>query len=322
MEEEQKIEFYQTRKFGDKINITVEFIRQNFKTIFKVYTVIFMPFAALMGLLLGQFINFAFNNLSDPYSMTEPSTSFLVTVGTGYLGFLFFSVVAGILMIATAYNLMKHYHENYPEKVTPKQIFNMDMKHFWKILGYNILVFFGILLIPSVLVIYGVITESVPMIILSVFLYIGVLIYFLTVLSLGYPAMVLENLGPVEAISRSFKLIKEKFWSTFGLLFITYLAQSFIAYVFAIPFYIFYFSFIITMAQGGDPSQFTDPSIGFKIGIVISFVIMFFGQYLTSVIPFTALGFQFTNLVERRESRGLMQEIENLNQGSESDQEG
>jgi len=136
-------------------------------------------------------------------------------------------------------------------------------------------------------------------------------IFLMVVLSLAIPAMFFEKKGVFDAIGRSFKLIKGKWWSTFGLLFVASILMYAISMIFILPFYVFYFLSIFTLVEETGITADVS-SWWFQGGMTLSVMFMFLGSYLTYTIPMVALSFQYFNLVERLESVGLMSEIQNL----------
>ena len=70
----QKIVFYKVRDFSQKLNATIEFIRQNVKPLGKSILFILGPLAVLNGLLFSQYIDFVFGNMSpqDPVDIQNP----------------------------------------------------------------------------------------------------------------------------------------------------------------------------------------------------------------------------------------------------------
>ncbi len=80
--------------------------------------------------------------------------------------------------------------------------------------------------ISPVLVFFGV-----------MFLYCG-MIYLFFGAALVFIIRAYEGKGFFEAIGRSFKLVKDKWWSTFGLIFVLYLIVGVSSYIFLIPWYV------------------------------------------------------------------------------------
>jgi hypothetical protein len=78
-----------------------------------------------------------------------------------------------------------------------------------------------------------------PVIVLSILYFVGVTFAILGLLvaslwlsvawSVSFPALLSEGLGPVEALGRSFRLVKGRWWSTFGALLVMYLLVAVIS---------------------------------------------------------------------------------------------
>ncbi len=292
----QKINFYKTRNFSQKLNATIEFIRQNIKPLGKAILYILGPLAILNGLLFAQYINFVFGNMSpqDPVNVQNP---FAFITNPSYIGFIFLSMFSALLNFSVIFNFMKLYQNKYPEEIAVTEVLNVS----WR----NILPLFLISVLSAVFITSGFIAFIIP----------G--IYLMIVLSLSLPILFFEGKGVFESISRSFRLIRGKWWSTFGLLFVASILMYAISMIFILPFYVFYFISIFSlMDQTGIT---TDTSAWwFQGGMTLSVMFMILGSFATYSIPTVALSFQYFNLVERQESVGLLSEIEKLDSTNKS----
>ncbi|MCG8306215.1 MAG: hypothetical protein MI975_02410 [Cytophagales bacterium] len=286
----QKIAFYKVRSFSQKLNATIEFIRQNYKTLGKSILYILGPMAVLNGLLFSQYIDFMFGSMTatDPVNVQNP---FAFITNPSYIGFIVLSTFSGLLNVAVIFNFMKLYNSKYPEEITVMEILNSS----WK----NIVPLFLLGILITILIVVGFLVFIIP----------G--IYLMIALALSVPALLFERLGIIESIRRSFGLIKGKWWSTFGLLFVASILMYAVSMIFILPFYVFYFISIFTLVE--ETGITTDlSSWWFQGGMALSVMFMFLGSFLTYSIPIVALSFQYFNLVERKESVGLMEEIEQL----------
>jgi len=286
----QKIIFYKTRNFSQKLNATIEFIRQNIKPLGKAIVYILGPLAILNGLLFAQYINFMFSNMSpqDPVNAQNP---FALIANPSYIGFIFLSMFSALLNFSVIFNFMKLYQDKYPEEITVTEILNIS----WR----TILPFFLISVLAAIFITSGFIAFIIP----------G--FYLMIVLSLSLPILFFEGKGVFESIGRSFRLIRGKWWSTFGLLFVATILMYAVSMIFILPFYVFYFISIFSlMDQSGITSDTS--SWWFQGGMTLSVMFMILGSFLTYSIPIVALSFQYFNLVERQESVGLMSEIDQL----------
>lgn len=290
MANEQKIIFYKVRSFSQKLNATIEFLKQNYQTLGKSILYILGPMAILNGLLFSQYIDFMFGTMSatDPVDVQNP---FAFISNPSYLGFILLSTFSAILNFAVIFNFMKLYHGKYPGEITVMEVLNSSWKDIIPLLILGI--------IATIMIMAGFFALIIP----------G--IYLMIALSLAVPALFFEELGIFESIGRSFKLVKGKWWSTFGLLFVASILMYAVSMIFILPFYIFYFLSIFTLVEETGISADTS-AWWFQGGMTISVMFMILGSFLTYSIPMVALSFQYFNLVERRESVGLMKEIEEL----------
>lgn len=286
----QKIVFHKIRNFSQKLNATIEFIRQNIKPLGKAVLYILGPMAILNGLLFSQYIDFAFGGMSaqDQINVQNP---FDFIFNPSYIGFIFISGFSALLNFAVIFNYMKLYQNKYPEPISVTEVLNAS----WK----DLLPLFFLSVIAMILIMVGFLAFIIP----------G--IYLMVAMSLSIPILFFERLGIFESIGRSFKLIKGKWWSTFGLLFVANIMMYAVSLIFMVPFYIFYFIKMLTLVEEVGITTDTTSSM-FQGGMMLSVMFMFLGSFLTYTIPMIALSFQYFNLVERRESVGLMAEIEKL----------
>ena len=286
----QKIVFHKIRDFSQKLNATIEFIRQNIKSLGKAVLYILGPMAILNGLLFSQYIDFAFGGMSAQ-GQINVQNPFDFIFNPSYVGFIFISGFSALLNFAVIFNYMKLYQNKYPEPISVTEVLNAS----WK----DLLPLFFLGVIAMILFMVGFIAFIIP----------G--IYLMVAMSLSIPILFFERLSIFESIGRSFKLIKGKWWSTFGLLFVASIMMYAVSLIFMVPFYIFYFIKMLTLVEEAGITTDTT-SWMFQGGMMLSVMFMFLGSFLTYTIPMVALSFQYFNLVERHESVGLMAEIESL----------
>jgi hypothetical protein len=122
-----------------------------------------------------------------------------------------------------------------------------------------------------------------------------------------------EDKNFFSAVGRSVKLIQGKWWSTFGLLFVLTLIAYAVSYVFIIPYYI-----VIGTTMMHKVSSPLAPLEGpSKIITTIFFTLYYVVYLLLSSLPNVGLAFQYFNLVELKEAKGLIAEIENVGKAEE-----
>ncbi len=289
----QPIEFYKLRDFGAKMNATVEFLRANMGRLFLNLLLIGGPLALLLSILFGNIFS-TFADIGYEAGETGDISAMggaFAFLGGNYFLMMIVSWLATSMIITVTYTYIRLYNEGVAKETSIGDVFKLAMKKYGGVLLLGFLVAFVTL--------FGMMFFVLPGI------YLGV------TLSLAAPIYMFEDTSATTAFSRSFKLIREKWWSTFGLIFVTVLMAYVVQMVFSLPFAAVYVVNIFTLveesANNPNPSEVLDM---FTNGyMTAAMAISMVGSYLTYCIPLIGLGYQYANLVERSEGRGLMNEI-------------
>ncbi|WOK04384.1 hypothetical protein RT717_14990 [Imperialibacter roseus] len=285
-----KIELYKMRDFGQKLNATIEFIRANFKKLFTTLLFVAGPTALIMGIVMKQFMGFFMGMSANPGNPAILDD--LPTLFTNYFVMFLVSIFASIMLSLTTYAFMELYSQKEALEFSAMDVLRKALSRFGSTFLLTILV--GITLF------------------ISVFFFFLPALYFGVVLSLAIPILYFEKVSPVEAYRRAFTLIKDKWWSTFGLLFISVMISYVVSMIFSVPFYAVYMFELVGVVDkiNTDPSAFTN--IFSSWYMAISMVILGVGGYLSYSIPLIALGFQYFNLAERNSAPGLINKIQDF----------
>jgi len=291
---QKKINFQQTRSFGEKINATFEFIAQNFKPLLKCLIYITGPFLLITGFFLGLYFDsytaMMPELLEDPDS--GPPFGFLADMGIYMAGLTISSILGSVMIVTTTYEYVVLYQER-PE------LTEITVEEVWKDVKRDFLMVFITMIGLSVVIIFGFLFFILPGLILAIFL------------SIIYIVQIKERVGFSKAFSRSISLVSGKWWSTFGLLIITGLIQSSMGFVFMIPTYSL---LVVDLMHTVDPGlgYEADQSILNQVFYILTSIIYSLGASLLYAIPLIALAFQYYNLVERKEASGLMEQIQSM----------
>ena len=287
-----QIEFYKTRQFGEKLNMAFVFLRENARPYLKAQVLIAGPILLIANIIASKYsadlIGF------DPVNATANDILSIFNVfGVALIS----TVVTGAIMPSVTYGYMRTYQANAPVDITLNMVSKGVASKVFNVLGFNIL--------TALIVGAGMLFFFFPA------------VYLLIVLSLGAAIIVFENSNPIDAISRSFSLIRGKWWSTFGLVVVMVIINYLISMLFGLPRAItFGIEAFTTALENNDPKAIAQEmseltSTEQFLSILFS-IIETFGSILTYSLTYLALAFQYFNLVERNESRGLMGDIEGL----------
>ena len=273
--DQNKIEFRKVRDFGGLLNVTFDYIKKNFKVLFKSNLLISAPFILLAGVFLGIYQSSMFNFTSD---------NVLPQIGIPFLLSMVFLFLSYFVITVVTYSHLLVYMQSETGTIDIDDIWQTVKKNFFMILftgiGNTVVVGFGFifLIIPGV--------------------------YLAIALSLIFIVRLEEGLGFVAAIKRCTKLISGNWWFTFGLLIVVGIIQGFLQYILYLPNYIVMFFTVFT----GVNSESSGLN---RILYIFSSIISSFGSLLY-MISTISISFHYYNLVERKEAPGLLQQIENI----------
>jgi len=279
------LELRHERDFGQKLNATFQFVTRNFKPFSLCLLYIVAPVALLAGIVGGlhqsQVLalmprpSISVNNGLNTFSMMSR------LFAPEYWLTLLFTGIAGVLLSLTVCSFLAEYEAagNRPQEVSV--VWARVRQSLGGGLVLSLAVFFLFVLAFVFLIIPG--------------------IYVAVALSLSAMALVQERLGVGEAISRSYRLVDGKWWSTFGLLVVVYFIVAIVSYVFQIP--VLLVTVLKTMeVLSGD----------LTLLLVVATMISTVASTLLQSLAVLALGFQYFNLVELKEGTGLLQGLEQL----------
>jgi hypothetical protein len=307
------IEFQQARDFSKKLNATFEFLQQNFKSLGKSLLYIAGPVVLIGSLLAGSLYTGYLNSIlsygSDPAGLFDFINSTTTWIqGAAAVLFVF---ISGIFVVSVVYHYMLEYDARKSNRIEVDAVWTRVRQ---TLPAYFVTFFLFFVLLLSVyalafLFIAGLGTLSIGLAILAAFVVVVLLIYLVVPLSLIFVVRAFEKVGFIGAVQRCFMLIQGKWWSTFGLLVIVALVQSMMASVFFIPWYV---NSIITMLHTIEGQTIQEPSTISQLINNVFIVLYFMASFLLYSLPLIALAFQYFNLVELKEARGLMNRIEHM----------
>jgi len=273
----------------------------------------------LMGSFIGDFFNFSQSSYTGSSEAMEKyflSLNFWLQI----IFALVFLLVSGVASMATINNYIILYGEKKSNQIEINEVWERVKSTFWMYLGT--MLFFAILFILAYMLML------IPMVLLStispfliVFGVIGIIVvlfYLIFGASLTFFIRAYEKSGFFPALSRSFNLVRGKWWSTFGLIMVLSLIVSTLSYLFIMPWYI---TTIISAMHNVSTDIFQEPSFKWKLFTILSFAVYYLSQMVLSAIPNIGIALQYFNLVELKEAKGLMNEIESLGKPLDSSTE-
>jgi len=283
MTTEQPIVLLQQRDFGQKINASFDFAIKNLGPLAKSIMFIAGPPALLSGIAQGMYqsrlltAGIQRNSMESLYQYLTPEY-FLVVLLSSVTYFLCYAAVSSFMVL-------------YEEKGLGSKINPGDV---WQKIVENI----SVSVISSVLVLLAILIGLVFFIIPGIYLAVSFQLYLMVVIR--------EKSSATDSLSRSRKLVDGKWWSTFGLVMIMSIIAGIISIVFQFP--VLLATIFTTLGVGNGIA-------GSPVVLIIASIISIVGSNFVNGLVWIAVGFQYYNLVERRDGSGLRSEIESLGSG-------
>jgi hypothetical protein len=258
----ENIDLARKREFGDIISDTFVLFRENFKPLLKSILVICGLFL-LTDILISVFIA---ANHEDP--------SVLTLIGLFRVGWSFLYAILLLLTIQSYFVLYKEQGNQPPQLV---QVWGYVRYYFFR-------VFF---------------TEVVLTIVLAIGFFLCFLpfVYLAVVFSLILPIMTNENGNLSYSFGKAFKLIKEHWWFTFGVLLLICIVTFIMVFVLAIP--------VLVVLGGGE--WLTGRGLGITSSIFMAIDLNF--CKLLWIIPNIAVILTYHTLMEEKEAVSLADRI-------------
>ena len=124
----------------------------------------------------------------------------------------------------------------------PGEVLRFGLGRYWSLLGATVLlglIALAVLAVPSGLLIAGGVTGNNGFLAAGGLLMVVALplvIWFMVRLTLAYPAIVMERLGAVAALRRSYGLVAGRWWRVFGTLLLAQIITGIVSQIAAVPF--------------------------------------------------------------------------------------
>lgn len=278
----EKVEFKKLREFGDVINDTIKFFKENFKPLLKVF-VYFCGVFIVAGMIAAIFQQIGMQRAIRNMDVTNTYGKLAGLFSIAY----FFVALIGILGYTALNVSMLSFIALYIEKgnvaPTVEEVWGYFKYYFLRVFGSSFLlglllvVSFGLCLVPG--------------------------FYMFPAISLMIPIMIFENASLGYAFSQSFKLLKENWWITAATLLILWVITYATSSLASLP------AIILTMV-----SALTNGPKGLgNTVIIISTVIQYLCQVFM-IVPIIGISLCYFNLSERKNSTGLMDRIQKMGQ--------
>jgi MFS family permease len=290
-----KIEFYKNRSLGERFSAATEFIRQNWKVLYRNILIVGIP----IGLVQGYFMQNYFSQ-SLRYSPTD-ANPFVFFANAGL--FMLMYMLSFLTMYAIAGAIMSRYESGLLSKETRlkdlgRKIFSNIKKIFLVSLAVGL-----ILVVAYVILLLFIVVSAMVSTILTVIVGILFFVAFMAIIPpmviIYFPA-VFQGTSIGESVRKGFRLGFKNWGSTFGIIMIVGLATGAVSAFLSIPYMLWMF---IGIANG----QFDSGIVSYCLSMLSSLAYVF-----VTPLTFVFLAFHYFSIVEKEEGISLQSKVEDF----------
>ena len=270
----EPIKLIKSRDFGELINAPLTFYKQEFKLLIQAVLYFAGPFFLASIIISGYFLTRTFSG--DSYPLITDNYKLYIYLSQ------FIEAFGFTMLYAVVNSYLTLYVERGKDNFILNDIWQKTSEIFWKI--------FGMQFVAGIVIIIGGIFLFVP----------G--IYLAVALSFVFIIIAYEKLSISKAFSRSFQIIKDNWWFTFGLI-IVFFMIILLAYI------IVYIPFALVQSalyMGGLESGGSVLTIAFSLILTVSQLIL-----VTAFV--LMIGFTFFSFLEQKESPELLSRVNAIN---------
>lgn len=274
-----QLEFKKRRDFGQVINDTFTFMRQNFKPLIKTYFIFCGLFvlASMAAMLMQQYkmVNIINTGIGNRYGKDFGIGS---VYGIEYFLSLLFSMASYSSMTVAILSYIALYVRKGNQPPTTDEVWGYFKYYFLRVFGNSIL----LILMLGVAFICCLVPGF----------------WLFPFVAMMFPIMVIENGSLGYSFNRSFKIIKDNFWVTFGTLVVVWIIVTACMSMIVLP------TSLLNMV-----TMFTTKTPQMNVTLTLITTVLQSLSQIFTIIPIITISLVYFSLVEQKENTGLMERI-------------
>jgi hypothetical protein len=307
---QEKINYRVARDFGETFNVSIKFLRQNYKLLIQSLILLAGPFILITAIIGAFYQANAIETMSNP-----GNKNIFSQFGWNYLLFIIAGIVSNLMIIGVVYSFMIEYadkgHGNFQLNDVAKRL----TSNIGNILSvFFSLTFLILLFLGAIIGIFIAIGTSLPWlaVLLGFICVIGLLILFpplMWQLSVVYMVKMTDNENVFDSYGKTRSVMKGNFWWTWVIVICSSLAIGVISFVFSLPQVIYQMVEMFSRMRGDQ----SEVSIVF---LIVATICTFCTSILYSLL-YLVNAFHYFSLNEKKEGTGLMERINDIGQKPE-----
>lgn len=303
-----KVAMYAKRSFGDKMNASFDFIKENWKPLFKFTTYLILPLCLIQALslndVMGRSMAIAMTNTntSDLNLLAQYGQTFWMSYGLSILC----SIIGSIILSSMIYALIRTYNEREErlEGITLSALKPLLLKNMGKMLKMILLAMLLMIIAVMVLVLLATLTPFT--LILTIPLFIACMVP----MALLSPIYLFENIGIWAAFKKTFRLGVATWGGVFAISLIMGFIGGILQGIAMLPWYVATIvKYFFAMSDSG---SVVTVSPVYNFFLYLLGILQTFGAYIGSIFMIVGLAYQYGHASEVVDSVSVEEDIDNF----------
>lgn len=302
-----KITLYAKRSFGEKMNASFDFIKENWKPLFKLTTYLILPLCLIQALSMNGLMS---SSLALTTNVQAGSFNSIADLGLMYwLNYgltVICCLIGSIILTSLVYSLIKTYNEREErlEGITLSALKPLLLKNMGKLLKLTL---FGILLGVIICVVVVLLAVLTPF---TLILTIPVLIACAVPVALFAPIYLFENISIWEAFKKTFRLGFATWGGILLIALVMGLIGSILQGITMLPWYIA--TIVKYFFAMSDSSSAVTVSPVYNFFLYLLGILQTFGAYLATIFTIIGIVYQYGHASEVVDSVSVEEDIDNF----------
>lgn len=301
------IKLYAKRSFGDKMNASFDFIKENWKPLLKFITYLLLPLSLLQALSLNGFMSQYMGIMTEASSGNSNAIlGVLPQLGTTYGLTVLCYWIGAMLITALVYALIKAYNQR-PERlvgITLTELKPLLMHNFWAMVRLTLFSFLLLLITFSLIIGLAVLTPFTLIITLPL------LFALIVPMSLYAPVYLFEDIHLMAALAKTFRLGFATWGGVFLITLLMGIIGGILQGVIGTPWTVAVM--VKQLFSISDTGDAVTVSVGYNFVIYLFAILQCYGSYLGMTFTLVGVAYQYGHASEVVDSISIESDIENF----------
>lgn len=303
-----KIALYKKRSFGDKLNASFDFIKENWRIILKLTTYLLLPLSLIQAVSLNGLTGGVLNLMQVSQSGNSMDSSVGMAFFINYGAYILLMMIGTMLLSSLLYALIRTYNER-EERLQGVTLGVLRPLLFRNLTRMLVLVLMSVLFSTLVMLVLILLVLLTPF---TLILTIPAMVAIMIPIGLLTPIYLFEDITIMGAFKKTFRLGFVTWGGIFLIALVMGLVANILQGVTMMPWYIatlvkYFFSI-------SDAGNTTTVSVGYSFFLYLLAIIQAFGVYLSMIFSVVGMAYQYGHASEVVDSVTIEDDIDKFNE--------